>query len=78
MSLEIIHIIKGSITDSLGLRAGDKILIFNDIEINSLSDYIKAKKIFPDKESVVIDRKGKRLYYEWDKVVVSKQSWKNE
>lgn len=46
MSLEIIHIIKGSITDNIGLRAGDKILIFNDIEINSLCDYIKAKKNF--------------------------------
>lgn len=78
MSLEIVHIIKGSITDNIGLRSGDKILIFNDIEINSLCDYIRAKKTFPDRESIVIDRKGKRLYYEWDKVVVSKQSWENK
>ena len=40
--LPIISIIDGSPADNIGLKNGDKILVYNDVRIENLIDYINA------------------------------------
>ena len=65
--LPVIAVIEGSIAEMAGVRAGDKILAFNDVRVENASDYIKAKKVSLKRESMLVERNGKKFYFEWDK-----------
>ncbi len=63
--LPIVIIVKDSASDRAGVKPGDKILAFNDMRVENVSDYIKAERICPDRESMLVERDGKKLYFEW-------------
>lgn len=66
----VVNIVPGSQADKAGVKTGDIILAFNDLRVETLVDYIKAKKLRPKRESVLVDRDGKRMYFEWENAPV--------
>jgi len=62
----VIAVVPGSAAHKAGIRAGDKILVFNDKRTENLVDYVRAKMLKPKRESILLERDGKQLYFEWD------------
>ena len=67
LGIEIIGLIMGSKAESSGLKVGDKVLFFNGISTKTLSDYIKAKCMETDIETISVNRNGEILNFEWRK-----------
>lgn len=68
--IPVVKIVPNSRADRAGVKTGDVILAFNDLRVETLVDYIKAKKLRPKRESVLVDRDGKRMYFEWENAPV--------
>lgn len=66
IGVKVVNIIPGSRADDAGVRTGDVILAFNGMRTETLVDYVKAKMARPDRESVLVERNGKKMYFEWD------------
>ena len=58
-------VVSNSIAESVGLKVGDLILTYNDVRTKTLADYTKAKMVKPERESMLVERNGKKLYFEW-------------
>ena len=48
-------VIPNSCADNAGVRMGDIILAFNGMRTETLTDYVKAKMLMPERENVLID-----------------------
>lgn len=64
--IRVVCVMPGSRAADAGVLMGDLILAFNGMRTENVGDYIKAKALKPDKESVLVERSGKKLYFEWD------------
>lgn len=54
----VMSVIPGSRAECAGVRTGDIILAFNDMRTETWADYVKAKMLKPERESVLIERNG--------------------
>jgi predicted metalloprotease with PDZ domain len=63
--LPIVFVIKGSDVDIAGVKPGDKVLALNDMRVENMLDYLKALKINPICKSMLVERDGKKMYFEW-------------
>jgi hypothetical protein len=67
--LPIVFVIKGSDIDIVGVKPGDKMLVLNDMRVENVMDYIKALRINPVRKSMLVERDGKQMYFEWENKV---------
>jgi S1-C subfamily serine protease len=66
--VEVMGVVHGSRAEQAGIRVGDIILAFNGMRTETLIDYVKAKILKPKREHILIERNGKKMYFEWDNI----------